>query len=702
MYTDSEQKQFIELAKGLQQTSLDKVISNKQVKDTIVELREVINYHDWRYYVLAEPVISDYEYDQLYKLLKDLEDKYPELITDDSPTQRIPKGLTKDFPEVMHIVPMLSLENSYNAEDLIDWDRKVKELAETQNVEYCVEPKFDGSGISLVYEQDKFIRGATRGNGLVGDESTTNLKILRSLPLLAKFSKYGIKTIEFRGEVLINKNIFKKINEDRQEEGLTLFANPRNVAAGSLRMKDPNEVAKRGLEAFVYQVSYVVNDDGDNLLGDKPATYRQSIEMLYNLGFKTTAKEMRVCQTIEEVIDHCKEWEAKRESYPYEIDGMVVKVNSLKLYDKIGATSHHPRWAIAFKFKAKQATTQLNDIIFQVGRTGAITPVAKLEPVPLAGVTISSVSLFNEDFIKEKDLKIGDRVLVERAGDVIPYIVKVIKEARKDKEQPVIFPKNCPSCDTTLVRPPEESVWRCISINCPSQVVEKIIHFVSKNAMDIQGLGEANIRKFFELGLLTSITQIYQLDYERILSLEGFKDKSVQNLKNAIEASKSQPLHRLIFALGIRYVGETTAKTLAKTIEHLKDLKEWNNEELIGLKDIGQKVAITLEAFFKNPTNLKMIKKLKGLGINPTSSTQSKKDATLAGMTFVFTGTLKSCSRDKAKQMVEELGGAVINSISSKLNYLVVGEAPGSKLTKAQQLETISIINEEEFFELIG
>ncbi len=699
MYTPEKEKQLIEKTRQLLNISL-KEIKTKNDAEIVKELRDVIRYHDWRYYVLANPVISDYEYDQLFHLLKDIEQKFPELITPDSPTQRVASGLTKEFPQVKHLAPMLSLDNSYSEEDLRDFDRRVREATGLNVVEYSVEPKFDGAGISLVYENNIFIRGATRGDGVVGEDITPNLKTIKTIPLSADFKSYGIKTIEIRGEVLIRKDLFKKINQERLEEGLPPFANPRNAAAGSLRLQDPKEVAKRGLEAFVYQITYAVDGKGENLLGTKIKKHHQSIKMLYELGFRSPFKEIKVCRGIDEVIQYCEEWQKKRDSYPYEIDGMVVKVNDISLYDRLGVTSHHPRWAIAFKFRARQATTRIIKVVFQVGRTGAVTPVAKLEPVEIGGVTVSSVSLINEDFIKEKDIRIGDLVLVERAGDVIPYVVKVITEARKGDEKPIQFPKNCPSCGSPLVKPPGEAVWRCININCPAQVVERIIYFASKDAMDIRGLGEAIVRRFYKLGFLKSIPDIYRLPYEKIKQLEGFGEKSAENLKNAIEESKHRPIHRLITGLGIRYVGKVTAKTLSEHINCVEELKDWSVEQLESLPDIGYVVARSIYDFFHNEQNLKMLQELKGLGVETCKEKEEKIEHIFDGKSFVFTGTLHCCSREIAQEIVERLGGKVTSSVSRKTAYLVVGENPGSKLRKAQQLG-VETIDEKHFIQMI-
>jgi len=517
----------------LQEASF-RLLSLASIEEKDIELlRDVLRFHEYRYYILSDPLISDKEYDVLFTALEKLEKNNPSLIASDSPTQRVAKGLTTQFPVVQHLVPMLSLENSYNADDLRDFDRKAKELSGLSDIEYCVEPKFDGAGISLIYEDDKLVRGATRGDGVEGEEITINLKQIRSIPLSAKFSVHGIKQVEIRGEVMMNKESFRKYNETLLAQHLPPLANPRNAASGALRIKDPKEVSKRSLEAFLYHISDLITSDGQHT-SSVLHTHSGSLDMLWELGLRSPHKEKKVCKGIDEVIHYCQEYEAKRDDLPYEIDGMVVKVNNLEIHDKLGMTTHHPRWAIAFKFKARQATSRLRAVEFQVGRTGSVTPVAKIEPVPIGGVTVSSISLHNEEFIRERDIMIGDQVLVERAGDVIPYIVKALTDVRTGQEQTIDFPKYCPACHDELVKPEEEAVWRCTNINCPAQVVERIIHFTSKDAMDIRGLGEANIRKFYELGFLKDIPGIYQLPYDQIRSLEGFGERSLQNLKEAI------------------------------------------------------------------------------------------------------------------------------------------------------------------------
>jgi DNA ligase (NAD+) len=697
MYTPDKIKSLQQLTQRLIKENKTAKIGNKNLED----LRDILRFHEYRYYILNDPLISDFEYDQLYKALEKIEAENPKLITKDSPTQRVAKGLTKDFPAAWHLVPMLSLSNSYDSDDLIDFDRKARELTGKNSIEYCVEPKFDGGSISLIYEDDLLVRGATRGDGVKGDEVTTNIKQIKSIPLSANFSAYGLQQVEIRGEVLINKTNFKKYNEQLIEQGFPPLANPRNAASGTLRIKDPAEVIKRNLEVFVYHISFFTLLKGKKIPGEL-THHASSLDLLWDLGFRSPKKEKKVLKGIEAVIKYCNEFEEKRDNLPYEIDGMVIKVNDLELQDKMGMTSHHPRWAIACKFKARQGTSKLLNVEFQVGRTGSITPVAKIEPTPIGGVTVSSISLFNEDVIREKDLMIGDTVLVERAGDVIPYIVKSMAELRTGKEKKIHFPKNCPVCNSKLFKEEGEAAWRCVNIDCPAQVVERIIHFVSKDAMDIRGFGEANVRKFYELGLLKDIPGIYNLDFKKIGELEGFGERSIGKLKEAIESSKQQPLNRLIFALGIRYVGETTAKTLARAVTHLSDFKKYSLEDLQNLEDIGPKVGGSIHEFFSNKENIHLLEQLERIGLKLKNE---KKDfatgGNLAGQTFLFTGTLPTLKRGDAEAMVEKNGGQLLSGVSAKLNYLVVGEDAGSKLDKAKKLNTVKIISEADFLKMV-
>lgn len=710
MYSPERTKQLQESTKGFLKKT------DALPAEEVELLRDVLRFHEYRYYILDEPLVADVEYDRLFKALEKIETEHPELVSPTSPTQRVAKGLTKDFPTVTHLVPMLSLQNSYDADDLNDWDRKCREASGLPAVQYCVEPKYDGASISVIYENDVLVRAATRGNGVQGDEITTNIRQIRSVPLSARFSDYGIAQIEIRGEVLMNKNSFTKYNEQLAAQNLAPFANPRNAASGSLRIKDPQEVKRRNLEAFFYHVSYYTTAGGLRMSVDgntRPenfvpaqvhpalASHAGTLQMLWDLGFRSPMKERRVFDSIEGVIAHCPVAEAGRDDMLYEVDGMVIKVNDIQLQEKLGMTSHHPRWAVAYKFQARQATSKLLKVEFNVGRTGAVTPVAKIEPVSVSGVTVSSISLFNEDVVKEKGILIGDTVLVERAGDVIPYIVKPLTELRTGEEQEIVFPRQCPVCHDELTKPEIEAVWRCVNVNCKAQVLERMIHFVSKDAMDIRSLGEANIRKFFELGFLVNIPSIYSLPFDKIGELEGFGPRSVSNLQTAIEYSKQQPLYRLLFGLGIRYVGETTAKTLAGAVNHLLEFRNYSLEQLQMLEDVGVKVANSIYLFFSNEDNLHVLEQLEQLGLNFSNTGTPSATGDLQNLTFMFTGSLPTLKRNEAETMVEQKGGSILGSVSSKLNFLVVGEDAGSKFEKAKKIQSIRIINEEEFLRMM-
>jgi len=699
MYSSQDEKRIYEQANTLAKKDTD-----KDVSEDIDMLRETINYADWKYYVMDEPVLSDYEYDILFKKLKHLEEKFPELVTVDSPTQRVAKGISEKFPPVNHLVPMLSLDNTYNAEDLRDWDRRCHEFVSEGIIEYCVEPKYDGAGISLIYEDGKLVRGATRGDGVIGEEITINIKQMKAIPLSAAFMKKHVNQIEIRGEVVIHKNVFEAFNKQRLAEGLAPLANPRNAASGTLRILDPTEVRKRGLTAILYHISYYTLANNAHRPKELESHY-DAIQWLYQSGFPSPAREMKVFNNIDDVISYCHEFEGRRDTLPFEVDGLVIKVNRFDQQDTMGQTTHHPRWAVAFKFKARQATSKLRKVEFQVGRTGTITPVAKIDPVPIGGVTVTSISLFNEEVVREKDLHIGDTVLVERAGDVIPYIVKPLTELRTGEEKPIHFPAHCPACGEVLEKPQDEVAWRCININCPVQVTERIMHFASKDAMDIRNMGEANVNKFYELGLLKDIPGLYHIDWNKIKSLGGFGEKSVSKLQAAIENSKKQPLNRVIYGLGIRYVGETTAKTLANAVEHITDLYTWDIEKLCTLEDIGPKVASSVFNFFRSQENRHIISLLEKEGVNLSNhhrETKQQGDGALGDKTFLFTGTLNQLKRSDAEKMVEDKGGAILGGVSSKLNYLVVGDDAGSKLEKAKKLGTVNILTEQEFLDLIN
>lgn len=699
MYSAEQQKHLNQLSQRLTKSA-----DEFSLKEKAEALRQVINYHDWRYYVLSEPVITDFDYDQLFSQLRKLEEENPPLITPDSPTQRVASALTDEFQSVSHLVAMLSLDNSYNIGDLNEFDTRVKNLTGASDVAYAVEPKFDGASMALVYENDMLVRAATRGDGAVGEDITNNAKALASIPLSAPFSQHGIHKIEIRGEVIIRREVFEQMNEARRQDGEKLFQNPRNTAAGSLRIKDPNEVRRRHLEAILYHISFAEDANGNNLLAVKLESHFHCIEILYQCGFKTPLEELRVCRGIEDTEKFVREWDTKRFSFPIDTDGMVIKVNDLKLQQKCGATAHHPRWAIAYKFAAKQATSKLLKVEFQVGRTGAVTPVAKIEPVPLAGVTISSISLHNEDFISEKDIRIGDTVLVERAGEVIPYIVGVMPDLRDGSENKIHFPRQCPSCGTALVKPEEEAVWRCDNAECPAQIEERMIHFVSKDAMDIEGCGRETVVEFIQRSFIKTIEDLYRLPYDDILGLEGWKEKSVNNLRKGIEDSKNRPLWRLLNALGIRHVGVTTSKDIAQHLHSIFDLEKMSVDDLTNIEGIGPKVAQSIHSFFHTPANIHLLQELKKSGVNTENRPEDAlaKNNKLEGKTFLFTGTLQQFTRDRAKQLVEENGGKLLSSVSANLHYLVAGADAGSKLTKAQKIPSIQIISEQEFLKMIA
>ncbi len=689
--------------------SLGELLAGEGPPDPVVRveaLRGVIEYLDRKYYLDAEQVIPDADYDHLFRELRRLEIENPELLTPDSPTQRVARGLSEGFSTVTHATAMLSLENSYNAADLHEWDRRVKNFTGAELPEYSVEPKFDGSSISLQYRDGVLIRGATRGDGVQGEDITNNVKVIRSVPLRAGFEELGVHLAEVRGEVVIAKDVFRLMNEAREAEGLPRFQNPRNTAAGGLRMKDPGEVAQRGMETFVFHLGFATDRSGEDLLsGTTPgfSTHSGNLAHLEKLGFRVPGEAMKVVRGIEEVQRFIETWEKRRDEYAFEIDGMVIKVNDLGLQRRCGSTAHHPRWAIAYKFKAKQATSRLLNVEFQIGRTGAITPVAKLEPVSLAGVTISSVSLHNQDQIAEKDIRIGDLVRVERAGDVIPYIAGVVAEARNGSEKEIVFPPLCPSCQSELVRAEGEVAVRCVNADCPAQAEERLIHYVSKDAMDVDGLGKDIVRRFYQEGLLRAIPELYRLDFDRILALDGWGEKAVANLQRGVETSKNQPLFRLINALGIRHVGVTTAKALARRIDDLVQLASMSREDLMEVEDIGPVVAGSITEFFANPANQNLIGELRELGVNTrTLASEKPGEGVLSGKTYLFTGTLLRLSRDQAKVLVERHGGRNLSGISSNLDVLVVGEKAGSKLKKAREIGTIRIMTEDEFLQLTG
>jgi DNA ligase (NAD+) len=712
LFSSAEDQEMLPLTDKLLE-SIDDHVAEASAAFIIRDLIKVIRYHDKKYYQEAGNVISDFDYDRLFARLKALEEDYPTHITTDSPTRRVSDALNEGFKTVAHLLPMLSLDNSYNLEDLERFDKRIRDgLPDDARIAYTVEPKFDGSSIALIYENDRFVRAATRGNGVEGDDITANARTIRSVPLQAVFSKEGIAKIELRGEAVIELSVFEQMNIERarqneilRSEGKKLlepFKNARNTAAGSLRLKDPAEVALRKLDVIVYQVGYAEDAKGNDITDNLRSSHAEYLRLLASLGFRTPGEAVRTFSDIKEVAAYCLEWQDLRDSYHIDIDGMVIKLDNIRQQQLLGRTSHHPKWAVAYKFKAKQATSVLRKVDYQVGRTGAVTPVAKIDPVQLVGVEISSISLHNEEFIAEKDIRIGDTVIVERAGDVIPYITGIVPERRTGQELTILFPRECPSCGHHLVKPAEESIWRCINPDCPAQIEERLIHFVSVNAMDIQGLGQEIIRTFIREGIIQTIADIYRLDYNRILALEGWKQKSVENLRSNIEASKENDMWRLITGLGIRHVGSTTAKMLASEVPLLTDFATWAKEDFTQLKDVGPKVATSLFEFFSDADNMVLIANLAALGVNIKRTEVQLASEKLSGKTFLFTGTLPTLSRDEGKALVEANGGKILSGVSANLNYLVAGEKAGSKLAKAQKIPSVEIIDEATFLQMIS
>jgi DNA ligase (NAD+) len=685
----------------------------------------LIGFHERCYYVQNEALISDESFDKLFNLLKEFEQSNPGRILSNSPTQRIGSDLSEAADTVEHLSPMRSLENSYNAQDLLEWDQQLKRLLQlpaNRAIAYAIEPKFDGGSIALVYENDVLVRAATRGNGALGEEITANARAISSIPKSAKFSKLGIHLAELRGEVLIRKDVFARLNEKRKEENLIafketgkknkfpLFANARNTATGGLRMKDPGEVAKRGMEAFIYTFSFAADINNEPVLS-RFASHHESIDILADLGFQVPGPEREVCANIEEVIRKCEFWQMERNAYPYEIDGIVVKVDARNLQERAGSTAHHPRWAIAFKFKAQKAESVLLEVEYQVGKIGTITPVAKIKPTQLAGVTISSISLHNEDFIISKDLRLGDTILVERAGDVIPYISKSFPELRTGSEKEIKFPTYCPVNQTgepvKLFRESGESAWRCPRCVCGAQDLQKLIFHVSKDAMDIDGLGASIVERFYHLGFIKSIPDIYCLPYDKIRILDKFNEQSVKNLKNSVDKAKNNPVHRLLHSLGIHHLGKKASRLLAFEIEHVRELTSWNRERFLQIKDIGPVVAENVLDYFQNPAHLEMLTKMEELGVNmiPTAEDRPREvngNGPFTGKTILFTGTLTLMGRKEAQEKAELAGAKNISAVSSNLDFLVVGEKAGSKRKKAEEFSSITILTESEFIDLLN
>lgn len=662
--------------------------------EKIKELKSKIQQYDYEYYVLAQPSISDYEYDQLMKQLEELEKNNPFLITPDSPTQRVSGQPVKVFETVRHRYAMLSLANTYTETELKEFDQRVRSgLAEDIPVEYVVELKIDGVAISLLYENGLFVRGATRGDGFQGDDITNNLRTIRSIPLKILKTDKSPASFEVRGEVYLPEKSFNQINKTREEEGENLFANPRNAAAGSLKLQDPKIAASRNLQMFSY---YFYTED-ENLTRH---FHIENLKLLKSFGFSVNP-HFQLCKNIDEVIDYVQEWEDKRSQLAYDIDGVVVKVNSIRQQEQLGATAKSPRWAISFKFKAQQVETQIDAITWQVGRTGIVTPVAELKPVFLAGTTVSRATLHNPDEIQRKDIREGDFVLIEKGGDIIPKVIEVLKEKRQAYVKDLSIPAKCPVCDTPLVRIEGEVAIRCPNPQCPEQTARRIEHFASRGAMDIEGLGSALVELLVENNLINNIADIYELKKEDIANLERMGEKSAGNLINAINKSKEQSLYRLIFALGIPYIGVNAAKILSLRFKSLKALQEIDRQVLESIDGIGEKMAESIVEFFNKAENIEIINNLEKAGLSLEEQGGDEiSGGQLAGKIFVLTGTLPNLSRTEASELIEKNGGKVTSSVSKNTNYVLAGDNPGSKLKKARDLD-IEIIDEEELLNLL-
>jgi len=661
-----------------------------QARARMRALVDEINHHDKRYYVDDSPEISDYEYDVLVKELRELEDASPELVLPDSPTQRVSGKPLDEFPQVEHKVAMLSLDNNYSSDEMREFDARVhKWLGEKERVEYVVELKIDGLGIALLYEDGRLVRGATRGDGRTGEDVTSNIKTIRSIPLKL-MPEGGLRTVEVRGEVYMPTAGLKKLNRQREMAGEPIFANPRNAAAGSIRQLDPRVASSRPLDAYFYTLSF----SEDTL----PQTHSGCLEAMRKSGLRTSPHTSRF-GTIDEVLEHIRLWESKRDGLGYEIDGIVVKVDSLSQQARLGYTAKNPRWAVAYKYPPKQMTTKLLDIQIQVGRTGALTPVAVLEPVQVGGVTVSHATLHNEDEIRRKGLMIGDLVLVERAGEVIPQVVKPIIEKRTGKEREFRMPSTCPVCGSKAAREEDEAVRRCVNVSCPAQVKERLSHFSSRDAMDIEGVGPSLVNQLVDGGLVANAADLYSLRKEDLLRLEGFADKSSQNIVDAIRASTEREFQRVVFALGIRHVGKTTANALAEAMGRMDALMSASAEDIARVEGIGQVVAGAVVDFMSDSKNRALIDNLRKAGLRMTIS--KRREGPLVGKTFMFTGELKSMTRAQAEESVRSLGGKVSSSVSKSVDFVVIGENPGSKLAKAETMRK-KILDERLFLEMVG
>ncbi len=664
----------------------------EQVADRVQELREQIHYHNYRYYILDDPVISDAEFDRLMQELLRLEEEYPELVTPDSPTQRVGAEPLEKFESVPHRIPMLSLENAFSEAETREFDERLKRfLKTTEEFDYVVEPKMDGCAVELVYENGRLTVGSTRGDGYRGENVTQNLKTIHTIPLhLLTQEEPAPELLEVRGEVYMDIEAFKELNEERLARGEPSFANPRNAAAGSLRQLDPKITAFRPLFIYCYGVGEVT--------GRRFETQWEILQTFQKWGLRVNPL-IEQCRGIEPAIAFHHRLEHRRHGLPYETDGMVIKVDSLALQERLGTKTRSPRWALAYKFAATQATTRVRDIEVNVGRTGAVTPMAVMHPVEVGGVTVSRATLHNEDEVARKDVRVGDMVLIQRAGDVIPEVVKVILDERPKGAKPFKMPSRCPVCDTPLVRPPGEAVTRCPNPDCQGALRRSILHFASKGGMDIDGLGEKIIDQLLEEGLIKKVSDLYRLTEDDLIPLERFAEKSAANLVSAIQKSKKVPLARFINALGIRYVGEATAQLLAQHFGSIEKLAQTEEEDLLQIEGIGPQVAQGILEYFQNDKNQKLLRELKKLGVEALSP-EKPPETPLAGKTFVFTGGLEHLSREEAKALVTARGGKVSSSVSAKTDYVVVGAEPGSKYARAKELG-VTILDEAAFRDMI-
>ena len=681
-------------------------MNKEEAKSIIDQLVDKINQHNYEYYNLDAPSISDFEFDQLLKQLESLESTFPELIRSDSPSQRVGGTPTKDFKTVVHQYPMLSLSNTYSEGEISDFDNRVRKTIADQ-VEYVCELKFDGLSIGLTYENGLLKQAVTRGDGVQGDDVTNNARTIKSIPL--KLRKGAPPNFEIRGEIFMTKSGFNHLNEEREELGENPFANPRNAASGTMKTQDPTLVAQRPLDCFLYQIP-------GSLL--ETTTHAESLQMAKNLGFKVSS-HTQVCKNLPEVFAFIQHWNTERFHLDYEIDGIVIKVNSIAQQNQLGFTAKSPRWAIAYKFKAEQAETRLDSIDYQVGRTGAVTPVANLNPVHLAGTIVKRASLHNSDIIQNMDIRLADWVYVEKGGEIIPKIVGVNLEKRSPQAEPVIFIKNCPECNTPLIKNAGEAAHFCPNEDhCPPQIKGKLEHFISRKAMNIDSLGEGKVETLFDTGLVTNAADFYDLTYKQLFGLSktivssdgmtektmSFKEKTAQNIINGIESSKNEPFHKVLFALGIRFVGATVAKKLARHFGSIQQIQQATFDELIAVDDIGERIADSVLTWFSRPEHTEMISRLQrqGIQLESTAVEENNTSGKLSGMSFVVSGVFENISRDQLKQLIEEHGGKNLSALSAQTSYLVAGEKMGpAKKVKAEKLG-IPIISEDQFFELLS